>query len=45
MASYGGLTIRIVPDRVDELEGGARVVIDYKTGTPKINQWFGRSSG
>ncbi|MCR4333400.1 MAG: PD-(D/E)XK nuclease family protein, partial [Sulfuricaulis sp.] len=41
MASYGGLTIRIVPDRVDELEGGARVVIDYKTGTPKINQWFG----
>jgi len=41
MASYGGLAIRIVPDRVDELEGGARVVIDYKTGTPKINQWFG----
>ncbi|WP_372522426.1 PD-(D/E)XK nuclease family protein [Sulfuricaulis sp.] len=41
MASYGGLTIRIVPDRIDEIEGGARVVIDYKTGTPKINQWFG----
>lgn len=40
-ASYGGLTIRIVPDRVDELEGGARVVIDYKTGTPKLDQWFG----
>ena len=40
-ASYGGLAIRIVPDRVDELEGGARVVIDYKTGIPKLNQWFG----
>ena len=40
-ASYGGLMIRIVPDRVDELEDGARVVIDYKTGTPKLNQWCG----
>jgi probable DNA repair protein len=40
-ASYGGLAVRIVPDRIDELEGGARVVIDYKTGTPKLNQWFG----
>ncbi len=40
-ASHGGLTIRIVPDRVDEIEDGACVVIDYKTGTPKINQWFG----
>jgi ATP-dependent helicase/nuclease subunit B len=40
-ASYGGLTIRIVPDRVDELEGGARAVIDYKTGIPKLSQWFG----
>lgn len=40
-ASYGGLTIRIVPDRVDEIEGGARVIIDYKTGTPKLDQWFG----
>jgi ATP-dependent helicase/nuclease subunit B len=40
-AIFGGLAIRIVPDRVDELEGGARVVIDYKTGIPKLNQWFG----
>lgn len=40
-ASFGGLTIKIVPDRVDEIEGGARVVIDYKTGTPKLGQWFG----
>ena len=41
IASYGGLTIRIVPDRVDELESGGRAVIDYKTGTPKLSQWFG----
>ncbi|MHB8534636.1 MAG: PD-(D/E)XK nuclease family protein [Sulfuricaulis sp.] len=40
-ASYGGLAIRIVPDRVDALEDDARVVIDYKTGTPKLSQWFG----
>ncbi len=40
-AGFGGLTIRIVPDRVDELAGGARAVIDYKTGTPKLSQWFG----
>lgn len=40
-ANFGGLTIKIVPDRIDELEGGARMVIDYKTGLPKLNQWFG----
>lgn len=39
--SLGGLTIKIVPDRVDELEDGARMVVDYKTGTPKLSQWFG----
>lgn len=41
VASFGGLTIKLVPDRIDELENGARVVIDYKTGLPKLSQWFG----
>lgn len=41
IASFGGLTIKLVPDRIDELENGARVVIDYKTGLPKLSQWFG----
>ncbi|MHB8474498.1 MAG: PD-(D/E)XK nuclease family protein [Gammaproteobacteria bacterium] len=40
-ASFGGLTIRMVPDRVDALDDGTHVVIDYKTGTPKLSQWLG----
>ncbi len=40
-ASFGGLTVKVVPDRIDELEGGAHMVIDYKTGVPKLSQWFG----
>ncbi|OGI46438.1 MAG: hypothetical protein A2151_05025 [Candidatus Muproteobacteria bacterium RBG_16_65_34] len=40
-AAFGGVTIRIVPDRVDVLEDGARAVIDYKTGSPRLAQWFG----
>lgn len=28
----GGLALRVVPDRVDALDGGGRLVIDYKTG-------------
>lgn len=39
-ASFGGLSIRIVPDRIDLLERGERLVIDYKTGTPKLRLWF-----
>jgi len=40
-ASIGGVTVKLVIDRVDELVDGSRVVIDYKTGTPKLNHWFG----
>ena len=40
-ASVGGVEVRIVPDRVDVIEGGARVVIDYKTGDPDLMGWFG----
>ncbi|MHB8550319.1 MAG: PD-(D/E)XK nuclease family protein [Acidiferrobacterales bacterium] len=40
-ASFGGVSVRIVPDRVDEIDGGARVVIDYKTGDPQLAGWFG----
>ena len=35
------MTINLKVDRVDELEGGARVVIDYKTGHVSPSQWFG----
>lgn len=40
-ASFGGVTVRIVPDRVDEIDGRARVVIDYKTGNTDLAGWFG----
>ncbi len=40
-ASFGGVKVNIVPDRVDEIDGGARVVIDYKTGEPQLAGWFG----
>lgn len=33
------ITIRL--DRIDTLETGERVVIDYKTGITNINAWFG----
>ena len=37
----GGLTLRTRIDRVDELEDGSRVVIDYKTGRAKATAWVG----
>lgn len=40
-ASFGGVTVNIKPDRIDAIEDGGRMVIDYKTGKPKIGQWFG----
>lgn len=40
-ASFGGVTVTIKPDRIDALEDGGRMVIDYKTGKPKLGQWFG----
>lgn len=38
---FGGLTVEARVDRMDELEHGVRAVIDYKTGNPKLSQWFG----
>lgn len=35
-----GLSIQTRQDRVDELENGARVLIDYKTNAPSLNAWF-----
>jgi len=40
-ASFGGLAIEIVPDRVDALADGSRMVIDYKTGKTALDKWFG----
>ena len=37
----GGIKVQLQIDRVDELEDGRRVVIDYKTGNVRVTQWFG----
>jgi ATP-dependent helicase/nuclease subunit B len=37
----GGLSVRIQPDRVDQLANGRLLLIDYKTGTAfKASQWL-----
>jgi len=38
--TIGGLSITARPDRLDELENGAKVVIDYKTGNCTKNGWL-----
>ena len=39
--SIGGLTLRLQPDRIDRLDNGALVVIDYKTGRVSHADWLG----
>ena len=39
--TVGQLTVRLRIDRIDELEDGRRIVIDYKTGEVAASQWFG----
>ncbi len=38
--NVGGLTIGARLDRVDEVEGGAKIIIDYKTGVCKKDDWL-----
>jgi probable DNA repair protein len=41
----GELELSLRPDRVDELEDGRRMVIDYKTRAPARSQWMGARPG
>lgn len=41
VVQLGGLVLKLRVDREDELEGGARIMIDYKTGTCSAKDWFG----
>ncbi len=38
--SLGGLPLRVRIDRVDEVEGGREVLLDYKTGQGRPSRWF-----
>ncbi len=38
---FAGIPLRLRVDRVDELEDGTRIVIDYKTGKCHPADWFG----
>jgi probable DNA repair protein len=40
-AQIGPLQVNMQIDRIDQLENGERLVIDYKSGKTDINSWFG----
>jgi probable DNA repair protein len=39
--THGGITVDVKVDRIDELEGGGLVLLDYKSGKPTLSQWDG----
>jgi probable DNA repair protein len=39
--NFGGLQLKLRMDRVDQLEGGGHVLIDYKSGDTNLNNWDG----
>ena len=44
--AIAGHTLRIQPDRIDELDDGTRIIIDYKTGAAfQPGQWLDRTPG
>lgn len=36
----GGLALKGRVDRIDELEGGGELILDYKTGRPDLKDWL-----
>jgi ATP-dependent helicase/nuclease subunit B len=41
LVHLGGVEVRIKVDRIDTLEDGRKLLIDYKTGKVAARQWFG----
>ncbi len=39
--NFAGLALKLKIDRIDEITGGEKVIIDYKTGKTAIKSWFG----
>lgn len=39
--TVGGVNIRLIIDRIDELPDGSQLLIDYKTGKVSPGKWFG----
>jgi ATP-dependent helicase/nuclease subunit B len=39
--TLGGITVNVKVDRIDELDGGGLVLLDYKSGKPTVSQWEG----
>ena len=42
VVSFGGVEVNTRIDRIDRLDSGGHVVIDYKTGRTNTNSWFGK---
>jgi ATP-dependent helicase/nuclease subunit B len=39
--SFAGLEMAVKADRIDRLDSGGEMIIDYKTGRTSVNDWFG----
>ena len=39
--SLGGVEVDIKADRIDQIEDGEEVIVDYKTGKATVSDWFG----
>ena len=39
--THGGITAKVKVDRIDELENGSLVLLDYKSGKPMVGRWNG----
>ena len=41
--SLGGVTLSLRPDRIDRMDTGGRLIIDYKSRAPAKTHWLGKN--